>query len=700
MDVKPIVSHHCLSVGDVLRLVDEKKLVSSDFVLVSADVVSNMNLARAIEVHKERRNANKAAIMTIVMGHARHAQHVRRLGDYDQLVALDSQTKQLIQYSLLDSRSGPQSFQNFKLDASVFSERDVVEVRSDLLDVGIYICAPEVLVIYSDNFDYQNIRKDFIQGVLSEEELGNKLYSYPLQKEYAARVHNLRSYDAISRDIISRWAYPYVPDTNIFAKKIDVTTNSSGSEENGECNYRLHRGNVYREVNSFVEKLAIIERGSVIGVGSVLRSGCQVYESVIGNNCIIGHGVIVRNCYLMDNVQVNEGAVLNNSILCDNVVILQGVTVNSNCILSYNVVIAAGHEVPTGSLISLYQQSGLQSQSYSDDEEQEYTPRSARGDGLEEQEELDQKVLQIATKLGKGEAVEKQDLEASFFSVEVVGHGGAGYSWDVAGNRIAEEVAIQQIKISEQQIQSYLQRLQNPAISGQLVQSEDDVGVNKILDGRKLQISETMTHPDQRFRKEVAETFLRCVQQRFSLDNAQIELNGLRLAENRSFADCARFMFTSICELCCPVPEWVPQGYTRLYPKEMPDAKQMLIRFQQYLDEQKKLLLKFVRQDDDQIELLLTFEEFCGQEEIFENNKAGEAFSTYFTNVLKILYDMEIVEEDAILLWAQEKAEAEEEELRFLKMAQPFIDWLQTATEEEDSDEEEDEDDDEEEEEN
>jgi len=53
-------------------------------------------------------------------------------------------------------------------------------------------------------------------GVLSEEELGNKLYITELSRhEYAAHVCNLRAYDAISRDIIQRWAFPLVPDTNL-----------------------------------------------------------------------------------------------------------------------------------------------------------------------------------------------------------------------------------------------------------------------------------------------------------------------------------------------------------------------------------------------------------------------------------------------------------------------------------------------------
>lgn len=38
------------------------------------------------------------------------------------------------------------------------------------------------------------------------------------QGEYAARVHNLRSYDAVSRDLLARWAFPFVPDTNVFYK--------------------------------------------------------------------------------------------------------------------------------------------------------------------------------------------------------------------------------------------------------------------------------------------------------------------------------------------------------------------------------------------------------------------------------------------------------------------------------------------------
>jgi hypothetical protein len=94
------------------------------------------------------------------------------------------------------------------LDTALLSERDSVHVHSDLVDACIYICAPEVLVLFSDNFDFQHIQRDFIRGVLSEEELGNKLHIHLLHTEYAAHIANLRSYAAVSMDILSRRAPP------------------------------------------------------------------------------------------------------------------------------------------------------------------------------------------------------------------------------------------------------------------------------------------------------------------------------------------------------------------------------------------------------------------------------------------------------------------------------------------------------------
>lgn len=74
------------------------------------------------------------------------------------------------------------------IDTTFFSERDSLNLRYDLADTGIYICAPDVLLLFSDNFDYQHIQRDFVRGVLSEEELGNKIFLHELRNEYAVQV--------------------------------------------------------------------------------------------------------------------------------------------------------------------------------------------------------------------------------------------------------------------------------------------------------------------------------------------------------------------------------------------------------------------------------------------------------------------------------------------------------------------------------
>lgn len=104
---------------------------------------------------------------------------------------------------------------------------------------------------------------------------------------------------------------------------------------------------------------------------------------------------------------------------------------------------------------------------------------------------------------------------------------------------------------------------------------------------------------------------------------------------------------------------------------------------------------KFLRSEEDQVELLLTLEEFCAEEGDFEGTKEhGSAFKSIFPQLLKLLYELDIVSEDSLLSWASEKEHAEDEEKEYLRLAQPFLEWLEEA-EEESSSEEEDEDGDE-----
>ena len=79
------------------------------------------------------------------------------------------------------------------------------------------------------------------------------------------------------------------------------------------------------------------------------------------------------------------------------------------------------------------------------------------------------------------------------------------------------------------------------------------------------------------FRREVSETFLRCVDMGYDQELAVIELNGLKIAEARDFADNASYIMTTILSLCLTAAPRVREEYRGLFPDTSPDSKTPVI---------------------------------------------------------------------------------------------------------------------------
>jgi len=105
-------------------------------------------------------------------------------------------------------------------------------------------------------------------------------------------------------------------------------------------------------------------------------------------------------------------------------------------------------------------------------------------------------------------------------------------------------------------------------------------------------------------------------------------------------------------------------------------TEELLISTKDVVTKWGSLLQKFLKGSDDEHEILLTFEEVC-----LESHKD---FAPLFSQVLQVLYDRDIVSEDAIMAWAQEKKDADDNDKVFVKQSEPFIQWLKEAPEEDD----------------
>ena len=325
---------HCLlapntySVGDVLRELDGKGLIRNDFVLISGNVVSNMKLGAVVDEHRARRSQNKDTIMTSVMKKASTYHRTRALSD-KPLLAIDPMNSECLMYDVIPSHPTRRKVQ---IETSLFKKRRCLQIRNDLIDCQIDICSPEVLALFTENFDYQDLRKDFVKGILTSDLYGKSIHVHIIESEYAASVSSTLTYDSVSRDIIERWSFPMVPDSNIFDSDLS--------------SMKYLRGHNYKGSDVTLAHSSRIGSGVVIGHSSTIDENSCVIRSVIGPNGKIGRNVVMEDAYIWGDVVIEDDCTIRRSIIANGACIKRGVTVERGSIISFNSVISSDKTVP------------------------------------------------------------------------------------------------------------------------------------------------------------------------------------------------------------------------------------------------------------------------------------------------------------------------------------------------------------------
>jgi translation initiation factor eIF-2B subunit epsilon len=321
MKVNIIVANQLTSVGDALRELDSRSVVDSDFILIHGDVVSNVDLKPIVQEHNKRKEVDKHAMMTMLVREASD-DHPSRTMDHQPILALDPKTKQCFHYE--KNLKFPQQTPIKVTEEALFT-KDPNEVinRYDLTDCFIDICSIEVPALLTENFDYHDLRTDFVQGVLTSDLLSNSFYLHVLEDKYAAKVHGPQMYEAVSQNIISRWTYPLVPDANFTA----------------ETSYTYHRKQIYMDENCQVDSSSVLSQGVVIGKNTIIETNCNIRNSVIGDNCHIKAGSVLNGAYLFSNVVLEEGTTINRSIIGNGAKVLKSTSVQLGCILGDGVIV-------------------------------------------------------------------------------------------------------------------------------------------------------------------------------------------------------------------------------------------------------------------------------------------------------------------------------------------------------------------------
>lgn len=624
--VTTIMSIESRSVGDTMRDLDNRGLIAGDFLLVSGDVVTNMDFSKALQFHKQKKAQDKDHIATMVLNQASPLHRTRSQIDPAAFV-LDKETNRCIFYQSIPPVSGKKTC--ISIDPELLEDfQGELQVRNDLIDCHVDICSPHVPQIFQENFDYQYLRSDFLKGVLTSDLLKKTIYAYISKdsSEYAARVESWSTYDAISQDILARWCYPLVPDSNLV--------------EGNSYSYELN--NIYKEDKIILAQSCKIGTSTSIGRNSSVGEGTQIKNSVIGRNCTIGRNVVIENSYIWDNAVIKDNSVLNRSIVAADAQIGNNVTLSPGSVIGFNVIIGDDKVIPHNVKI-------VETPIVTENEFGDFDDESNSEDENEYEDEnavpvLAVKDVELVGETGKGFAYESEIESGDEDDEEFVGNGTySGIIYQMNSLNVSDD-SIASVSNKKVKKHSHRRRLSmNSMISDNGGAFESDEG-----------------EEEEDFGVEGLATVTRAIENNHDIDTALLELNTLRMSMNVTYHD-VRSVTTQA--LVNKIVDFITTG--TLTPQEA--ATKIFTKWG----------IMFKRQvfsPEEEVDLLNIVEE--------KSSVLDKAYNqiVLFLGV-KSFYDMEVVEEENILKWWND---GENDEVRTLTAK--FITWLQEA-DEEDSDE-------------
>mmetsp|Transcript_7957 Transcript_7957/g.12456 ORF Transcript_7957/g.12456 Transcript_7957/m.12456 type:complete len:772 (-) Transcript_7957:4161-6476(-) len=670
MQVTVVKDSSLTNAGDALRELDKRNLVQSDpFILMHGDTVTNVDIKPALLAHKIRHKKDSAAMMTLLLKEAggwksgaRPIFSPLRPSQDDLVIGLDPCKENRI--LVYEDRSQAKST---SIPCSFFKSHSQIDLRCDLLDCGIDICSPDVLARFSDEFDYRDIRREFVTNSVAEEEEGlqNKIHGHILgSHEYAARVHDFATYAAVSRDLLLRWCYPVVPD-NL----------PSGYERH--YRYVLQRHYVYREEKKGRTKIgraATLQGPSLIGSHCIVGDHCIIESTVLGHECQIGSNAVVKGCHLWGNVVVEEGATVQESILGQNVIVRSGAKIGVGCLIGQGCIIGKNVVLPKFTRVTLKEDTD------GDDDFDDFD------DDSDDHE---------ASFIEETKAEEDSSKEAVISDHDIVGPDGQGRVWtppfdefhddddDDETSSALDVLNSQSIGFDRTELYRERMELQVEDLTDFDAVEMVDQSIENYEDGAVVFCGDPSHSQDgfqtigrQRGVDVVKELRLICLEHETSapIENLAIELNSFKFSQNASYADCTMAAMLAILERMEITSSMKAGKLVAILKAQMEYWSPLLQKMSIGIEEEKGIIKA--------LEYAAT-----------NGGDTGSTLSTQpnFRFVLQTLHDEDLLSCETILSWAAERRGDENSDIDvaslFLQQpTQDFLEWLEESDDESDDD--------------
>ncbi|CCC68374.1 hypothetical protein NCAS_0B02900 [Naumovozyma castellii] len=482
--VSTIMSPEARSVGEVMRDLDNRAIITGDFVLISGDVVTNVDFKKMLEFHKKVHAKDKDHISTMCL--SKSSQYHRTRSFEPAAFILDKSTNRCIYYQDLPGVSSKEKT-CVDIDPELLDDVDEFVLRNDLIDCRIDICTPHVPPTFQDNFDYQTLRSDFVKGVISSDLLGKHIYAY-ITNEYAVRVENWQTYDTISQDFVGRWCYPLVFESNI---QEDQT-------------YSYESRHIYKEQGVVLAQSCKIGRNTAIGAGTKIGEATKIENCIIGRNCQIGENISLKNSYIWDNSVIGNNTTVEHSIVASGTKIGENVHLEDGCIIGFDVVIDNDMKIFKGTKISSTPVKSIQSDFFE-------STLSDDSDFSDKEATLDK---------------ENETVETSI-ATDLVGAKGAGYLYESDVSDIEDDNS-ETVNLAN----SLSYQLEELYLSDDSISSTKRTKKKRTMSTNSMytDFEENGSEEEEDFQKEGIATVERAMENNHDLDTALLELNTLRMS--------------------------------------------------------------------------------------------------------------------------------------------------------------------------
>ena len=325
-NIKIYINEQFNSIGDCLRKIYSENIISTDFILISGLVISNLDMEEVYNFHLERKKHDKKCIMTSLLKTYKNENNIKT--DYDDdMIIYNPDTFQIYQYESTFEKMKIELNNNISFKPNKENQEITkYKIKSNLYDSNICVCSPYILNVFNENIDFHSIRDHLYKNLIYSEIYFDTFYILELTRDnYIGLIRNPESYLKVNFEILNRWAHPVVIEDIMISPKLNINFKP--------VSFGIYVDKLIKDDNYSKAKLInsiVISKNSSIGESSQLKF------TIVGEDVKIGKNCQLSNCIILSKTEIGDNTIINNSIISKNCIIKDNIEI-SNSILGMGI---------------------------------------------------------------------------------------------------------------------------------------------------------------------------------------------------------------------------------------------------------------------------------------------------------------------------------------------------------------------------